>query len=148
MKNQFFFREKPLPYALREAVEQELTELEQQGIISIVVTSDWGSPLVVIPKANEKVRLCVDYKISVNKYLTNANYPIRRIEDILNFLRNSKFFCRLDLYKAYLHVEVDEESSIVQTISTHKGTYEMNRLSLLRNIININNKVNVLNSRM
>ena len=39
------------------------------------------------------------------------------------------FFCRLDFYKAFLHIPVDEESAFVQTITTHRGTYKMNRLS-------------------
>ncbi|XP_055924024.1 uncharacterized protein K02A2.6-like [Eupeodes corollae] len=87
------------------------------------------SPLVIIPKPDGKVRLCVDYKVGVNPQLETAHYPIKRIDELLNQLRNSKYFCRLDLYKAYLHVLVDEESKQVQTISTHRGTYRMNRLS-------------------
>ncbi|UYV73839.1 hypothetical protein LAZ67_11001072 [Cordylochernes scorpioides] len=43
-------------------------------------------------------------------------------------LKDSKYFCRLDLYKAYLHLKTDEESSIIQTISRHRGTYRMNRI--------------------
>ncbi|XP_008484885.1 uncharacterized protein K02A2.6-like, partial [Diaphorina citri] len=53
----------------------------------------------------------------------------RRIDDVLHSLRNSRYFCKLDLYKAYLHLKVDEESSMIQTISTHRGTFRMNRLS-------------------
>jgi len=91
--------------------------------------SDWGSPLVVIPKADGGVRLCVDYKVGVNERLMDAHYPIRKIDEIFDSLHESRYFCRLDLYKAYLHIQVDEKSSIIQTISTHRGTYKMNRLS-------------------
>jgi hypothetical protein len=49
---------------------------------SNVPTSEWGSPLV-IPKP--------DYKIGVSERLVNANYPTRRIDDILNSLKNSKY---------------------------------------------------------
>ncbi|UYV77120.1 K02A2.6-like [Cordylochernes scorpioides] len=124
-----FTPERNVPYALREKVEKELDTLEAEGIISKAATSDWGSPLVVIPKGDGTVRLCVDYKVGVNDQLVNASYPIKRIEDVLNSLKDSKYFCRLDLYKAYLHLRTDEESSIIQTISTHRGTYRMNRLS-------------------
>ena len=124
-----FLKERQVPYALQEAVEEELDNLERDNIITRVDTSDWGSPLVVIPKPDGTVRLCVDYKIAVNPQLTSAHYPIRRIDDILNNLKDSAYFCRLDLFKAYLHVKVDEESRAIQTISTHRGTYQMNRLS-------------------
>jgi hypothetical protein len=38
----------------------------------------------VIPKPDANVQLCADYKIGVNEQLVSANYPIRRIDDILN----------------------------------------------------------------
>lgn len=116
-----YFRQREVPYALRDKVEKELDNLEEQGIISKVQASDWGSPLVIIPKADQTVRLCVDYKLAVNKCFVNDNYPIRQVTEILYSLRDSKYLCRLDLYKAYHHVQVDDESSYIQTITTHRG---------------------------
>lgn len=124
-----FIRERVIPYALRNQVDQELDNLEREGIITKVNLSDWGSPLVVVPKPDGKIRLCVDYKAGVNPQLVSGHYPIKRIEEILHSLRDSTHFCTLDLYKAYLHVKVDEESKAIQTISTQKGTYQVNRLS-------------------
>ncbi|XP_018360524.1 PREDICTED: uncharacterized protein K02A2.6-like [Trachymyrmex cornetzi] len=120
-----FHKGREIPYALREKVEKELDDLEAAGIISKVTLSDWGSPLVVIPKTDGGVRLCVDYKMGVNQRLISANYPIQRIDEILNSLRDSRFFCRLDLFKAYLHLKVDKESSEIQTISTHRASKEI-----------------------
>ncbi|XP_067636959.1 uncharacterized protein K02A2.6 isoform X1 [Eurosta solidaginis] len=124
-----FLKERPVPFAIREKVERELDNLERDGIITKINTSNWGSPLVVIPKPDGNVRLCVDYKVAVNPQLETAHYPIKRVDEIFNSLKNSKYFCKLDLYKAYLHVRVDDDSKEVQTISTHRGTYQMNRLS-------------------
>lgn len=124
-----YIKERQIPYALTDRVNKELELLESSGIITKTSNSDWGSPLVVIPKADGGVRLCVDYKVGVNQRLVSAHYPIRKIDHIFNSLSNSKYFCRLDLYKAYLHVAVDDQSSAIQTISTHKGIYRMNRLS-------------------
>ncbi|XP_054713771.1 uncharacterized protein K02A2.6-like [Uloborus diversus] len=124
-----FTRERDVPYALRERVNKELDSLEADGVISLVPASDWGSPLVVIPKPNGGVRLCVDYKCGVNERLIQSNHPVRRIDDVFHSLRNSRYFCKLDLFKAYLHLNVDEDSSMIQTISTHRGTYCIHRLS-------------------
>lgn len=99
--------------------------MEEAGIITKVTNSDWGSPQVVIPKADGAVRLCVDYK--------DAHYPIRKIDQIFNNLKDSRYFCRLDLYKAYLHVSVDDQSTEIQTISTHHGTFRMKRVSFGNN---------------
>lgn len=124
-----FIKEREIPYAIKAKVERELDELETQGIITKTETSDWGSPLVVIPKSDGGVRLCVDYKVAVNPQLEEAHSPIPKIETVLNNLRNSRYFCTLDLFKAYLHVLVDDDSKKIQTISTHRGTYLISRLS-------------------
>ncbi|GIY75428.1 endonuclease [Caerostris darwini] len=102
----------------------ELDTLEGQRNISIIETNDWVSPIVIIPKLDGNICLCINYKTGVNESLVNVNYLIRRIDDILNNLRNSIYFCYLHLYKGYLHLQ-----SIIQTLSTHRGTYRVNRLS-------------------
>lgn len=121
-----FIKEREILYALCEKVDAEFDNLERDGIITKVDISEWGSPLVVIPKADGTVRLCVDYKITVNPCLKDAHYLIRKVDDILNSLKKSKYSCRLDLFKAYLHVKVDEDSQSIQTIFTHRGAYKMN----------------------
>jgi len=57
-----------------------------------------------------------------------AHYRCKDPREINDNLRGSNYFCRLDLNKAYLHFRVDEQSSEIQCISTHRGTYEVNRL--------------------
>ena len=52
----------------------------------------------------------------------NVNYPIKKIDEVLNSLKDSTYFCKLHLCKAYFHLQTDEESSIIQSISMHKGT--------------------------
>ncbi|KAJ8884609.1 hypothetical protein PR048_016466 [Dryococelus australis] len=44
-------------------VDAELDTLEAEGVLTKVETSDWGSPLIVIPKSDGGVHLCVDYKV-------------------------------------------------------------------------------------
>ena len=124
-----FIKSRQIPYALKESVDKELDKLEADGIIEKVEHSEWGTPLVVVPKKDGNVRLCADYKVTVNKQLLDARHPIPRIEDIFNKLRDGSYFCTLDIYKAYLHLLLDEESAKIQTISTHRGTYIVKRLN-------------------
>ncbi len=83
---------------------------------------------MTVPKPDGTVRICANYKVTVNKQLHDARHPIPRIDDIFNKLRDGSYFCTLDIYKAYLHLPVDNESSKIQTISTHRGTYLVKRL--------------------
>ena len=54
-----------IPFHLRKKVEQELSNLEQQNIIERVEgPTPWVSPLVVIPKKNGDVRICVDMRMA------------------------------------------------------------------------------------
>ena len=55
-----------MPYALKQKVEAELDHLEQQGIIKKVKRSSWAAPIVVVPKTDKSIRICGDYKVSVN----------------------------------------------------------------------------------
>ncbi|KAI5721049.1 hypothetical protein M8J77_015290 [Diaphorina citri] len=119
---------RPVPYALISKVDEELDSLEKQGIIEKTEYSQWGTPLVIVPKSNDTVRICADYRMTVNNQLEPAHYPIPRVEELFTKLHGSTYFCVLDVYKAYLHVSLDEQSSLVAGISTHRGTYKVNRL--------------------
>ena len=76
-----FHKARPVPYALRELVTKELDRLESEGVIETVTHSDWSSPIVPILKGN-KLRICGDFRSTVNRVTETESYPIPRIEDI------------------------------------------------------------------
>lgn len=123
-----FIKHRIPPVALRQKIEGELKCLEDKGIITKVVNSEWGTPIVPILKGDGSLRICADYKITVNPQLLNDHYPIPRIDDIFDKLNGGQFFTTLDLHKAYLHLEMDKESAKLQSISTHVGVFNVNRL--------------------
>ena len=54
-----------IPFHLRKKVSVELKKLEMQGINEKVEgPTPWISPLVVIPKRNCEVRLCIDMRMA------------------------------------------------------------------------------------
>ena len=55
-------------------------------------------------------------------------YPLPHIEDIFANLACGKHFSKLDLRRAYLQMEVTEDSKKFMTINTHKGLFQYNRL--------------------
>ena len=125
-----FLKARPVPYALKPKIEQELENLEKQGIISKANTSDWATPIVPIVKPNGQIRICGDFKVTVNQALDLEvdKYPLPRVEDIFANLSPGQKFTKLDLRQAYLQLEMDDTSKKVLTINTHKGLYCMNRL--------------------
>ncbi|GAA6075369.1 uncharacterized protein K02A2.6-like, partial [Tachysurus ichikawai] len=87
-----FHKPRPVPYALKEAVEKELDRLERNGIISQFGRSDWAAPIVVVPKKDKTVRLCGDYKVTVNKCILAEEYPLPNVEDLFCHIGWGKSF--------------------------------------------------------
>ncbi|XP_014834021.1 PREDICTED: uncharacterized protein K02A2.6-like [Poecilia mexicana] len=127
--NPRFHKARPVPYALRPKIDAELQNLEASGILSKVDWSDWATPIVpVMKKGKSEVRICGDFKVSINPVLRTVQYPLPRIEDIFSSLAGGKKFSKIDLSQAYLQMEVEESSKKFLTINTHKGLYQYNRL--------------------
>ena len=74
-----FHKPRQVPYALRPKVEAELTRLEKEGILSKVEYSEWATPIVTVVKRNGSVRVCGDFKVSVNPVLLAEQYPLPHI---------------------------------------------------------------------
>ena len=81
-----YFRARPLPFALRGKVEQELTRLQEQGVIEPVQFSDWAAPVVPVVKSDGTIRLCGDYKVTINQASKIDKHPLPRIDDLLSSL--------------------------------------------------------------
>ncbi|GBP19532.1 Uncharacterized protein K02A2.6 [Eumeta japonica] len=77
-----FLKPRPVPLALRDQVENEIDRLEKEDILEKVAYSQWRTPVVPVIKQNGKVRLCADYRATLNKNIEDDNYPIPRIEEI------------------------------------------------------------------
>ena len=87
---------------MRDKVEAELHRLQEQGIIEPVTHADGAVPVVaVLKKYKETVRLCGDYKLTVNRAVKMERYPIPRIENIFNKMTACTVFSTLDTLQAY-----------------------------------------------
>ncbi|XP_063545414.1 uncharacterized protein K02A2.6-like [Cydia strobilella] len=68
--------------ALRKPVERELERLVAEGTIYKVDYSDFGTPIVPVIKKSGEIRICGDYKVTVNPKLVQDPYPLPRIEEL------------------------------------------------------------------
>ncbi|KAL9978544.1 hypothetical protein ACROYT_G016071 [Oculina patagonica] len=123
-----FHKARPVPYALREKIEQDLERLEKAGTIEPVQYSEWATPIVPVMKSDGTVRVCGDYKLTVNKVSKLDGYPIPKLDDLYTKLAGRQTFTELDLSHAYEQMLVDENSREFLTINTHKGLFRYNRL--------------------
>ena len=123
-----FFKARSIPYAMRAKIEEELEKLKQQGILEPIAYSEWATPIVPVLKPDCSVRICGDFKITVNTAAKLEKYPIPRIEDLFATLGEGKSYTKLDMTQAYQQIELDEESKSYTVINTHKGLFKYSRL--------------------
>lgn len=122
-----FHRARPLPYALRERVDAELDAMLRAGVIEPVDCSDWASPLVPVNKADGTLRICADYKSTLNPVLLVDRYPLPRIDDVLVGLNGAQYLSKIDLSNAYNQIVLDDSKKFT-VINTHRGLFRYNRL--------------------
>ncbi|XP_064459074.1 uncharacterized protein K02A2.6-like [Ornithodoros turicata] len=123
-----FCKSRQMPYALRDMVEAEIRSLENAGVLVPVKTSDWATPLVVVRKAENQVRLCGDYKVTVNPCIKTDHYPLPVVEDLFAALAGGKVFTVLDLTTAYQQLELHRDSRSLLTVNTHLGLFNFVRM--------------------
>ena len=112
-----------IPYHLREKLDRKLNELVDLDIIEPVDgPSQWISPVVVIPKKNEDIRLFVDMR-RTNQAVTRERYPIPTVDEVIQDLNQSKVFSKLDIRLAYHQIELTPDSREITAFMKHKGVY-------------------------
>lgn len=104
-------------------MEQEIEKLVQLKILEPVDYSEWGTPIVPILKKNGDVRICGDFKVTLNPQLHVDQYTIPKIEELFSKLHGGVEFSKLDLSRAYQQIVLDSNSRDMTTISTTKGLF-------------------------
>ena len=96
-----------------------------------VETAEWAVPIVVVLKPDKtNVRICGDFKQTVNPVLTLDKYHISKVEDLFSTLAGGKIFNKIDLSHAYQQLPLADESKLYVVITTQKGLFHYTRLPL------------------
>ena len=118
-----------IPFHIRQKVSDALDRLEEQGIIEKVHgPTPFVSPLVVIPKKDGDIRLCVDMRMA-NKAIQRESHPTPTSDDLIHVLNGAKVFSKLDLRSGYHQLMLAEESRYITTFATHKGLRRYRKLN-------------------
>ena len=85
--------------------------------------SPWTTPMVLVPKKNGTLRICIDY-CKLNAVTRPDPFPIPRIDDLLDGMSSAKFITTLDLARGYWQVSMDPASRERTAFSTDFVKYE------------------------
>ena len=117
-----------VPFHLRDKVEQEIERLKAMDIIEDAEgPTPWVSPLVLVHKPNNAIRICIDSR-AINTAIERERHPMNTLEELIVDLNGSQYFSKVDLNKGYHQLELDEESRYITTFATHNGLYRYKRL--------------------
>ena len=119
-------RKVPLP--LRKKVKQELERMESIGVISRVdQPSPWCAGMVVVPKKNGTVRVCVDLR-PLNENVMRETFPLPTVDDIVGQLKGATIFSKLDANSGFWQIPLAPESRSLTTFITPFGRFQFNKL--------------------
>lgn len=89
--------------------------------------SDWCSPMVIAPKPNNNIRICVDLT-RLNESVERELHPMPVAEHVLAQLAGAKVFSKLDANSGFYQIPLTEDSRSLTTFITPYGRYRYKRL--------------------
>ena len=102
--------------------------MEDEGIIKKVESSSNATPIVEVQKRTGGVRICGDYKVSLNKFVKQVPVKNSNVNDMFVKLGNNRVYSHIDLEHEYLQLKLDEKSKDLTTINTQLGLFRYERL--------------------
>ena len=115
---------RPIPYAYRDRIKEQLDAMVRDGIIEEVSEPcEWCHPIVLVPKRNtEEMRMTVDFK-KLNNQVERPVHPARTPRDAVGEVTGAQYFTTFDARHGYWQVPLDEESKALTTFITKWGRY-------------------------
>ena len=123
-----YCKARTLPYSLHPKVEEELERQVSEGILEPVAQTEWATPIVAVLKSDKSIRICGDFRVTVNPVAKLNRYPVPKIEDLLATLQRGRIFTKLDLRNTYQQLPLEEDSQKYVVINTTKGLFKYKRL--------------------
>ena len=77
-----------------------------------------ATPIVIVLKGDDQLRICGDYSVTVNPHLDVNQYPLPKPDDLFAILVGGQKFSKLDIRHAYSQMELGEICRDLCTINT------------------------------
>ena len=102
--------------------------MESIGVISkIDEPTPWCAGMVVVPKKEGAIRICVDLK-PLNENVLREVHPLPKVDEILAQLSGAKVFSKLDANSGFRQIPLTKKSRPLTTFITPFGRYCFNKM--------------------
>jgi hypothetical protein len=105
-----------------EGARNEVKRLLSAGVIREVTYLEWLANTVMVKKANGKWRMCIDFT-DLNKACSKDEFPLPRIDSLVDAAASSKLMSLLDCYSGYHQIWMKREDEPKTSFITPTGTY-------------------------
>ena len=105
-----------------EEINKQIQELIKKGFIW-PISSPCGAPIILVPKKDGTWRMCVDFR-ALNKITIKNRYPLPKIDDLLDQLKNVIYFTQLDLRSGYHQIDIAKNDIWKIEFKTRQGLFE------------------------
>jgi hypothetical protein len=85
--------------------------------------SPWGAPVLFMKKKDGMLRLCIDFR-QLNKVTVKNKYPLPRIDDLFDQLKDAKIFSKIDLRSGYHQMRINDKDISKTAFRTRYYHYE------------------------
>ena len=109
-------------------MKQELDKMESMGVIE--KSNDptpWCAGMVVVPKRDGKIRICIDLK-PLNELVLCEIHPLPKVDDTLAQLSGAKLFSKLDTNSGFWQIPLAKSSQQLTTFITPFGRYHFTKM--------------------
>jgi hypothetical protein len=106
----------------REKESVEIHRMLRAGVIE-PATSEWASPVVLVPKPDWSMRFCIDYR-RLNTVTVRESYPLPRMDECIDSLWDARVFSMLDCNSGYRQITVSSQDKEKTTFTSHEGLFQ------------------------
>jgi hypothetical protein len=105
-----------------KGARNEVIRLLSAGLIREVTYLEWLANTVMVKNANRKWRMCIDFT-DHNKVCPKDEFPLHRIDSLVDATATSKLMSLLDCYSGYHQIWMKKEDRPKTSFITPSGTY-------------------------
>ncbi|MCO5581697.1 hypothetical protein L7F22_035586 [Adiantum nelumboides] len=117
-------RQRPYTYneTFARKIKEDIDKLKEAEFIYEIEHTDWVSPIVLVFKKNEKLRVCVNLK-KVNAATIKDNYPLPITDHVIERVVGREAYSFLDGFSGYNQLAIKPEDQHKTAFATEWGIF-------------------------